>query len=357
MRWPAARGSVTLQPSPARDAIAREKTGWKPGEETMTRMSALAAAFGVLLTLQPAAHAQNYPTRPITFIIGFAPGGPSDVMSRIIGKRMEQELKQPMIIENRTGAGGSYAAQVVARERPDGYTVMLGTNAALTINPNVQKNIAFNSEKDFDYVSMIGTQPDVLYVTPSLPVKTFAELIALAKAQPGKLNFGSGGLGTPGHLSGELVNIKAGVKMTHVPFRGTGQSVQAVIAGHIQMAFNPPAPLVPFIQAGTIRPLAVSSPKRSGALPNVPTIDESGLKGFDTKNWHGLVLPAGAPKEVVATLHRALHATLNDPAVKKQLNDLGVDLTPGSPEEFRAIVRAEIPMYAQIVKTAGIEVK
>jgi tripartite-type tricarboxylate transporter receptor subunit TctC len=336
---------------------ARKTGGKSAGEETMTRISAFAVALGLLLCSQPASHAQNYPNRPITFIIGFAPGGPSDVMSRIIGKRMEQELKQPMIIENRTGAGGSYAAQVVARERPDGYIVMLGTNAALTINPNIQKNIAFNSEKDFEYVSMIGTQPDVLYVTPSLPAKSFAELIALAKAEPGKLNFGSGGLGTPGHLSGELVNIKAGVKMTHVPFRGTGQSVQAVIAGHIQMAFNPPAPLVPFIQAGTIRPLAVSSPKRSGALPNVPTIDESGLKGFDTKNWHGLVLPAGAPKEVVATLHRALHATLNDPAVKKQLNDLGVDLTPGSPEEFRAIVKAELPMYGEIVKTAGIEVK
>ena len=316
---------------------------------------AAAVALSLLAFAGPAAQAQNYPNRPVTFMIGFAPGGPSDVMSRIIGRRMEQELKQPMIIENRSGAGGSLAAQLVARAAPDGYTVMLGTNAALTINPNILKNVGYDAEKDFEYISMIGTQPDVLYVHPDVPAKTFAELMALVKAQPGKFNFGSGGIGTPAHLSGELLKTRAKVDIAHIPFRGTGPSVQAVIAGHIQMAFNPPAPLMPFIQAGTIRPLAVTSPKRSGALPDIPTIDESGYPGFDTKNWHGLVLPAGASKEIVATLQRALHATLNDPAVKKQLNDLGVDLTPGSAEEFRALVKAEIPMFADIIKTAGIK--
>jgi tripartite-type tricarboxylate transporter receptor subunit TctC len=268
---------------------------------------------------------------------------------------MEQELKQPLVIENRSGAGGSLAAQLVARAVPDGYTIMLGTNAALTINPNVLKNVGYDAEKDFDYISMIGTQPDVLYVHPSVPAKTFGELIALAKAQPGKLNFGSGGLGTPAHLSGELLKTRAKVDIAHVPFRGTGPSVQAVVAGHIQMAFNPPAPLMPFIQANSIRPLAVTTPARSGALPDVPTIHESGYPGFDTKNWHGLVLPKGASPQVIDVLHRALHATLKDPAVKKQLNELGVDLTPGSPDEFRALVRAELPMFAEIIKTAGIK--
>ncbi|MBX6425309.1 MAG: tripartite tricarboxylate transporter substrate binding protein [Variibacter sp.] len=322
----------------------------------MTRALAVAAGIAALALTTPAAVAQTYPNRPITFIIGFAPGGPSDVLSRIIGRRMEQELKQPMVIENRAGAGGSLAAQIVARAAPDGYTVMLGTNAALTINPNVLKNVGYDAEKDFDYVSMIGTQPDVLYVHPSVEAKTFADLIALAKANPGKLNFGSGGIGTPAHLSGELLKTRAGVDIAHVPFRGTGPSVQAVVAGHIQMAFNPPAPLIPFIQNGSIRPLAVTSPERSGALPDVPTIHESGYPGFDTKNWHGLVLPAGAPKEVIAVLQRALHATLADPAVKKQLNELGVDLKPGTPEEFRAVIRQELPMFAEIIKTAGIKV-
>lgn len=321
------------------------------------RAIALASGIAALLLASPVAVAQNYPNRPITFTIGFAPGGPSDVLSRIIGRRMEQELKQPMIIENKSGAGGSLAAQLVARAAPDGYTVMLGTNAALTINPNVLKNVGYDAEKDFEYISMIGTQPDVLYVYPGVEAKTFAELIALAKANPGKLNFGSGGIGTPGHLSGELVKIRAGIDMAHVPFRGTGQSVQAVIAGHIQMAFNPPAPLIPFIESKSIRPLAVSSPTRSGALPDVPTIHESGYPGFDTKNWHGLVVPAGTPKEVTAVLHRALHATLNDPAVKKQLNELGVDLTPGTPADMLALIKAEIPMFAEIIKTAGIKVE
>ncbi|MCC7346612.1 MAG: tripartite tricarboxylate transporter substrate binding protein [Variibacter sp.] len=311
------------------------------------------ASLGPMLA-QPA-QAQAYPNRPITFIIGFAPGGPSDVLSRIIGRRMEQELKQPMVIENRSGAGGSLAAQLVARAAPDGYTVMLGTNSALTINPNIQKNVGYDATKDFDYVSMIGTQPDVLYVHPSTPAKSFAELVAHAKANPGKLNFGSGGIGTPAHLSGELLKIKAGLDIAHIPFRGTGPSIQAVVANHIQMAFNPPAPLLPFIQSNQVRPLAVTTPTRSGALPDIPTIHESGYPGFDTKNWHGLVLPAGAPKEVIATLHRALHATLNDPATKKQLMELGVDLTPGSPEDFLKLIRDELPMWGEIIRTANVK--
>jgi tripartite-type tricarboxylate transporter receptor subunit TctC len=322
----------------------------------MTGIRTVSAAMLAAVLAAASAHAQNYPNRPITFIIGFAPGGPSDVLSRVVGRRMEQELKQPMIIENRSGAGGSLAAQLVARAAPDGYTVMLGTNAALTINPNILKNLGYDSEKDFEYISMIGLQPDVMYVHPSVPAKTFTEAIAYIKANPGKLNFGSGGIGTPGHLSGELLKIRSGVEMTHVPFRGTGQSVQGVIAGHIQMAFNPPAPLLPFIQGGNIRPLAVTSPKRSGVLPDIPTIHESGYPGFNTDNWWGLVAPAGTPKEIIAVLHKALHDSLKDPAMQKQMLDLGVDVTPGSPEEMRAVVKAEIPRYGEIVKTAGIKV-
>jgi tripartite-type tricarboxylate transporter receptor subunit TctC len=323
----------------------------------MRKALALAAGVMTLALLAPAALAQSYPNKPITFLIGFAPGGPSDVMSRILGRRMEQELKQPLIIENRAGAGGTLAAQLFARMPPDGYAIMLGTNAALTINPNIQKNVTYDSEKDFEFVSMIGTQPDVLYVNPQIEAKTFQELMTLIKASPDKFNFGSGGIGTPAHLSGELLKTKAGISMAHVPFRGTGPSVQAVIAGHIQMAFNPPAPLIPFIQANSIRPLAVTSPKRSGALPDVPTIAESGYPDFDTKNWHGLVVPAKTPKEIIETLQKALHATLADPAVKKQMADLGVDLTPGSADDMRALVKGEIPMFAKIIKDAGIEAK
>ncbi|MBN8920092.1 MAG: tripartite tricarboxylate transporter substrate binding protein [Rhizobiales bacterium] len=321
----------------------------------MLAFTAAAIAAACVSSVTSMALAQGYPNRPISFVIGFAPGGPSDVMSRIIGRRMEQELKQPMIIENRNGAGGSLAAQIVARSAPDGYTVMLGTNSALTINPNIQKSVGYDSEKDFDYISMIGTQPDVLYVNPDVKAKTFGELIALVKASPGTFNFGSGGIGTPAHLSGELLKIRSGTSIAHVPFRGTGPSIQAVVANHIQMAFNPPAPLIPFIQNGQVRPLAVTSPARSGALPDVPTISESGYPGFDTKNWHGLVLPAKTPKEIVLVLQKALHATLADPAIKKQMAELGVDLTPGSSEEMLKLVKDEMPMFAKLTKDANIK--
>ena len=323
----------------------------------MRKLFAAAAVAAALLGVPASAQAQGYPNRPITFIIGFAPGGPSDVMSRILGRRMEQELKQPLIIENKTGAAGGIAAQLVSRAAPDGYTIMLGTNAALIIGPLVNKKLNYDAAKDFDYVSMIGSQPDVLYLHPSVPINNFAEYLAFAKANPGKLNFGSGGVGTPAHLSGEQLKIRAGIDIAHVPFRGTGPAMQTVITGHIQSAFSPPAPLVPHIQSGAVRALAVTSPQRSGALPDIPTLHESGFPGFDTKNWHCITVPPGTPKAVIDTLHKALMATLNDPAVKKQLNELGVDVTPSSPDSFAAVFKEEIPMWADIIKKANVNVE
>jgi tripartite-type tricarboxylate transporter receptor subunit TctC len=214
----------------------------------MHTLKLAAAGMAALLCAHQAALAQNYPTKPIQFVIGFSPGGPSDVMSRIITKRMSEILGQRMPVENRPGAAGAIAAQYVARAAPDGYTVMLGTNAALVINPNLQKSLGYDPIKDFAYVSMIGQQPDVLYVHPSVPAKTFKEYLALAKAQPGKISYGSGGNGTSAHISGEFLKKRAQIDIQHVPFKGTGPSLQNVIAGQIQSAFNPPAPLVPHIK-------------------------------------------------------------------------------------------------------------
>lgn len=314
--------------------------------------ASIATAAAIALT-SPVAQAQNFPNKPITFIIGFAPGGPSDVMARIITRRMEQELKQPLIIENKPGAGGSIAGAHVARSTPDGYTVLLATGSLLAINLSLYKNIGYDPVKDFEPISRLGTQTNVLYTHPSVEAKTFPELLALMKANPGKFNFGSGGVGTPAHLAGELLKIKAQVDIQHVPFRGTGPSLQAVIAGHIQMAFNPPPPLLEHFKAGTIRGIAVTTLKRTAALPDVPTIAESGFPGFEATTWHGLVAPANTPKDVIATLHRAFTVTLNDPDVKKQLTDLGVDVGPTSPEEFRAYIQSEIPKWAEIIKASG----
>ncbi len=324
----------------------------------MHRSTTLAAAGAVaaLVASAPAATAADYPTKPITLMIGFAPGGPSDVMARILTRKMEEILKQPLVIENRAGAGGSIAGAAVARAAPDGYTVLLATGSVLAINVSLYKNLGYDPEKDFEPISVIGTQTNVLYLHPSVPAKSLGELIAHAKANPGKLSFGSGGNGTPAHLAGELLKIEAKIDITHVPFRGTGPTLQSVIGGHVPMAFNPPSPLLPHIQSGAIRPIAITTLKRTAVLPEIPTIAELGFPGFEATTWHALVAPAGTPKEVIATLHRATAATVNDPAVRKALTDLGVDVVGGTPEELRAYLKSEIPKWAEVVKASGAKV-
>jgi tripartite-type tricarboxylate transporter receptor subunit TctC len=322
----------------------------------MTRSMTLAAAVAALVCTAPVAVAADYPTKPITLMIGFAPGGPSDVMARILTRKMEEVLKQPFVIENRAGAGGSIAGTAVARAAPDGYTVLLATGSLLAINVSLYKNLGYDPEKDFEPISLIGTQTNVLYLHPSVPAKSFGELIAHAKANPGKLSFGSGGNGTPAHLAGELLKIEAKIDITHVPFRGTGPALQSVIGGHVPMAFNPPSPLLPHIQSGAIRPVAITTLKRTAVLPEIPTIAESGFPGFEATTWHALVAPAGTPKEVIAALHGAIAATVNDPAVRKALTDLGVDVVGGTPEELRAYLKSEIPKWAEVVKASGAKV-
>ena len=313
-------------------------------------------ASAAVICAAPVARAVDYPSKPITLIIGFAPGGPSDVMARLLTRKMEEILKQPFVIENRAGAGGSIAGASVARATPDGYTVLLATGSLLAINVSLYKNLGYDPEKDFEPISMIGTQTNVLYLHPSVPAKSLGELIAHARANPGKLSFGSGGNGTPAHLAGELLKIEAKIDITHVPFRGTGPALQAVIGGHVPMAFNPPSPLIPHIQSGAIRPVAITTLKRTTVLPEVPTVAESGFPGFEAMTWHALVAPAGTPKEIVAALHAATAATVNDPDVRKALTDLGVDVVGGTPDELRAYLKSEIPKWAEVVKTSGAKV-
>jgi tripartite-type tricarboxylate transporter receptor subunit TctC len=332
--------------------VSRTKTA----EEAMSRSIALAAGIVALVSAAPMATAADYPTKPITLMIGFAPGGPSDVMARILTRKMEEILKQPLVIENRAGAGGSIAGAAVARAAPDGYTVLLATGSLLAINVSLYKNLGYDPEKDFEPISLIGTQTNVLYLHPSLPAKSFGELIAHAKANPGKLSFGSGGNGTPAHLAGELLKIEAKIDITHVPFRGTGPTLQSVIGGHVPMAFNPPSPLLPHIQSGAIRPVAITTLKRTAVLPDIPTIAESGFPGFEATTWHAFVAPAGTPKDVIAALHSAISATVNDPAVRKALTDLGIDVVGGTPEELRAYLKSEIPKWAEVVKASGAKV-
>jgi tripartite-type tricarboxylate transporter receptor subunit TctC len=311
------------------------------------------AGLILLLAAMAAGTAAEYPSRPVTLMVAFTPGGASDVLARILGRKLEQILGQPFVIDNRPGAGGNVAAEAVAHAAPDGYTLLAGNNAILATNAALYKKINFDPEADFAPIGLIGSQANILVVNPTLPVKSLAELIALAKANPGKLNFASSGQGLAAHLAGELFKAEAKIDIVHVPYKGAAPALQDVIAGHVQMMFATASSVVSHIQDGKVRPLAVATLKRTAVLPDVPTIDELGIKNFDATTWHGLVAPARTPKDIVATLNQALVATLDDPGVKKSLGDLGVDIIGGSPEDFAAYIKSEIPKWTAIIKASG----
>ena len=321
----------------------------------MFRASMILSASGItaLLWTMPATLAANYPTRPVTLVVAFTPGGPSDVLSRIIGKKLEQILGQPFVIENRPGAGGNVAAEQVARAGADGHVLLMGNNSILATNAALYKKINFDPEADFAPISFVGSQANILVVNPQLPVHSMAELIAYAKANPGKVNYGSSGHGAAAHLAAELFRAEAKVDIVHVPYKGAAPALQDVIAGHVQMMFATAASVVPHIRSGQVRALAVTTLKRTAVLPELATVDELGLKGFDATTWHGLVAPAHVSEEVIATLHRATVEALNDTTVRKSLTDLGVDIVGSTPAEFDAYIKAEIPKWTAIVKASG----
>jgi tripartite-type tricarboxylate transporter receptor subunit TctC len=314
--------------------------------------TALAAASAVLLSVLPVAAAE-YPSRPVTLVVAFTPGGPSDVLARIVGKKMEQLLGQPFVIENRPGAGGNIAAEGVAHAAPDGYTLLMGNNSILATNEALYKHINYSPGKDFVPITLIGTQANILVVNPGVPAHSLKELIALAKAQPGKINFASSGYGAAAHLAGELFKSEAKIDIVHVPYKGAAPALQDVIGGHDQMMFATAASVIGHIEGGRVRALAVTTLKRTKILPDIPTMDEAGLKGFDASTWHGLVAPAGTPPQVIAALHDAAVKALHDPAVETSLEKLGVDLVGDTPREFQAYIDSEIPKWTAIVKASG----
>ena len=313
----------------------------------------LTMLLGPLLGPVTDAAAQAYPTKPVSLVIAFPPGGPSDVLSRIVGKKLEQILGQPFIMDNRPGAGGNIAAEAAALAPADGHTLLMGNNSILATNAALYKKINFDPERDFAPISLVGSQANILVVNPNVPAKTMAELIALLRANPGKFNYASSGHGAAAHLAAELFKAEAKVDIVHVPYKGAAPALTDVIAGHVQMMFATAASVVPHIQSGKVRALAVTPIKRTAVFPELATIDELGLKGFDATTWHGLVAPSKTPREVVVRLHKATVEALNDPAVRKSLVDLGVDIVGNTPEEFAAYIKAEIPKWTAIVKASG----
>jgi tripartite-type tricarboxylate transporter receptor subunit TctC len=315
------------------------------------------SALAALLTVGQPLCAAEYPNRPVTLIVAFTPGGPSDVLARILGKKMEQLLGAPFVVENRPGAGGNIAAESVARAAPDGYTLLMGNNSILATNESLYKHINYSPDKDFVPITLVGTQANILVVNPDVPARSLKELIALAQAQPGKINFASSGYGAAAHLAGELFKSEAKINIVHVPYKGAAPALQDVIAGHDQMMFATAASVIGHIEGGRVRALAVTTLKRSQVLPDVPTMDEAGLKGFDASTWHGLVAPAGTPPQVITALHDAAVKALRDRDVQVSLGKLGVDIVGNTPEEFEAYIKSEIPKWTAIVRASGAKLE
>ena len=319
----------------------------------MSGLRALAAGVAILSCVALAAD-DEYPNRTVKIVVPFAPGGSTDVVARILADKLAAELKQSFVVDNRAGAGGNIGADVVAKSAPDGYTLLMGTTGVLAINKHIYRNMGFDPEKDFAPVSYTSLITNILVVNPAVPVSTVGDLVRLAHAKPGGLTFASSGAGSSTHLSGELFKSLAGVDIMHVPYRGSSQALVDVIAGQVTMLFDNAPSSLPYVEQGKLKAIAVTSTRRLPNLPNVPTIDESGVKGYESLSWSGIVAPAGTPRPVIMRLNAAIERILATEDVRGRFAALGVEAVGGPPEAFAAHIRAESEKWGRLVKTAHI---
>jgi tripartite-type tricarboxylate transporter receptor subunit TctC len=318
---------------------------------------ALLAALGAGGAAAQAPAADSYPTRPVRFIVGFPPGGSADLVSRILANGLSEALGQSFVVENRSGAAGNIGADLVAKAPPDGYAIGLVTIASHGINPTLYRELPFDPVRDFSPITLACTQPNIMVITPKLAqLKTVREFIAYAKAHPGELNFGSPGNGTSIHLSGELFKIMAGVEMTHVPYRGSALAQPELIAGGIHVMFDNLASVIGPVEAGSFPALAVTSKQRWRGLPDLPTIDEAGVPGFDVSSWFALEGPANLPRPIVDRLNQATVAVLRSDSVKQAMFKLGTEPAPGTPAALDLHIKAEIARWAPVVKASGAHI-
>jgi len=316
----------------------------------------LGLAAALLLALAPLAQAEPYPSKPIHFIVPYPPGGPLDTVARLLARKVSESVNQPVIVENKPGAGGNIGAEYVAKSAPDGYTILMGAVATHAINPTLYSHIPYDPVKDFAPVTELAWTPNVLVVNPSLPVSNVQQFIAYAKAHPGQLNFGSGSTGSAGHLAGELFKSMAGVQMVHVPYKGAAPAMQDLIAGRIQLMFDNLASSLGHIRAGSVKALAVTTAKRSSMAPQLPTIAESGLPGFDISTWFGVFAPGGTPQPVVQQLHDEFVKALDAPDVRATMKKLGAEPVGNTPQEFAAYIHSEAQKYARVIRASGAKV-
>lgn len=320
----------------------------------MSRSSKLlAACAGCLFAAAGgAALAQAYPAKSIRVVVPYAPGGATDLTARLVGQKMQEAMKQNVLVDNRPGAGGVIGADIVAKAAPDGYTVLIAVPAEMAILPHLQK-MPYDVPRDFAPVSLAAVTPLILVVHPSLPVKSVKELVAFIKARPGQLTYASAGTGGVQHLSGELLKITMKLDLVHVPYKGAGPVMPDLIGGHVPMFFSGMPPAMPHVKAGKLRALAVTTTRRSPAAPNVPTMSEAGVSGFDISNWFAYFVPSGTPAEVIARLNSEVNRGLKQPDVREKLANVGAETVGTSPEELAKFVRSESDKFAQLIKLSG----
>jgi tripartite-type tricarboxylate transporter receptor subunit TctC len=314
------------------------------------------AATSLLLALHGSfAAAQSYPSRPIRFVVPFAAGGTSDVVTRTIGRELSELWKVPVVIDNRPGAGGNIGSEVVAHSAPDGYTLLMGTVATHGINASLYSKLPFDPVKDFEPVTLVASTPSVLMVHSSVPANSVAELIAYAKGNPGMLNFGTSGNGSSHHLAGELFDSMAGVKMMHIPYKGTAAAITDLLVGQIQLTFDTLPSAMPYVKSGRLKALAVTSTQRYPALPNLPTISES-LPGYEIGSWYGVLAPAGTPRDILKKVSDGIAAIVRRPEMREKLLAQGATPVGSTPEQFAAHIQRELKKWAVVVKDSGARV-
>ena len=309
----------------------------------------------VLMALASTADAQSWPAKPIRIISPYPPAGANDLLARIIAPKLSEQLGQPVVVENRAGATGNIGAELVAKAPADGYTLLMGQAGNLTINISLMAKIPFDPVRDFSPVTMLASTPNVLVVHPSLPVRTVKDLIALAKAKPGQINYATSGIGSPGHLAAELLNKSAGIRLVHIPYKGAAPALLDVVAGNAHLYFTSAVSAQPFIPSGRLRMVAVASAKRSPSLPEVPTVAEAGFPEFDVSSWWGVVAPASTPREVVMRLQTEIHRVIALPEIRAKLAEQGLDIATNTPEQFAAYIKSETAKWAKLIREVGVK--
>ena len=307
-----------------------------------------------LVVLPPPSAAEEFPAKPIRLIVPFPPGGPNDIIARVIGQRMSEIVHQPIVIDNRGGQAGVLGTDAVAKSAPDGYTIGIVSASALSISPTMEK-VAYDVARDFAPITLVATVPEMLVVASGVPARDMKELVALAKAEPGKLNFASAGTGGITHLAGELFKLTAKIDIVHVPYRGAAPAINDLLGQQVQMAFLDLPVILPHIKAGTLRAIVLGAKERVPTAPDVPTTAEVGMPDILIENWYGMIAPAGTPPPIIDRLNRVATEAMADPAVKEKLADQGLALVPQTPEQFRAYIASETARWAKVIKDAGVE--